>query len=247
MTDPTIALDRIAGDARERFAHLHGLLRTRICLLDYPPGMRLSEEALAEEFGVSRTPLRRVLNRLEDEGLVNSVHGVGTIVTDVDIEELAQVYQLRMELAELIGRLSPVAPSSELLGGFRDLVRRGKELVAKPDTRDFAQLNMDFFHALMSLTESEPLRDVSERLYYRTARIWLKSIPSLDFAEEVEVFTREMQDILTALEISDLDAAGHIRRSHISMSFRRLQSKAASARQLRAYTEAAAPETSTPG
>ena len=81
----------------------------RICLLDYPPGMRLSEEAMAREFGVSRTPLRRVLGRLETEGLVQSVHGVGTMVTDVDIDELAQVFALRLELAELAGTLDPAA------------------------------------------------------------------------------------------------------------------------------------------
>ena len=96
--------ERKASAARERFDRLYATLRDRICLLEYPPGTRLSEEALAEEFGVSRTPLRRVLGWLELQGLLKSVHGVGTIVTDVDIEELTQVYQLRMELAELLGQ-----------------------------------------------------------------------------------------------------------------------------------------------
>jgi len=82
-------------------------LRSRICLLDYPPNSRLSEESLAAEFGMSRTPLRRVLARLEDEGLVQSQHGVGTLVTDVDIAEMRHVYELRMELAQLVGTLSP--------------------------------------------------------------------------------------------------------------------------------------------
>ncbi|MEO8530060.1 MAG: GntR family transcriptional regulator, partial [Deltaproteobacteria bacterium] len=66
---------------RQRFERLYREIRLRICMLDYPPGMRLSEEAMAREFGVSRTPLRRVLGRLETEGLVQSVHGVGTMVT----------------------------------------------------------------------------------------------------------------------------------------------------------------------
>ncbi|MEZ5475956.1 MAG: GntR family transcriptional regulator [Thiolinea sp.] len=58
-------------------------MRRRICLLDYPPNTRLREEDLASEFGVSRTPLRRVLGHLESEGLVKSVrcrhdcHGCG--------------------------------------------------------------------------------------------------------------------------------------------------------------------------
>src|SRR3546814_2838391 len=56
--------------AQERFARIYHALRDRICLLEYPPGLRLSEEEIAQEFDVSRTPVRRVLARLESEGLV---------------------------------------------------------------------------------------------------------------------------------------------------------------------------------
>ena len=215
--------DAHGSAARERFQHLYLTLRNRICLLEYPPGTRLSEEALATEFGVSRTPLRRALGWLESQGLLRSVQGVGTIVTDVDIDALSQVYQLRMELAELLGKLSPVPPNEETITIFRDLSDRCRRLADKPDPRQFAQINMDFFHALMRLTNSEPLREISERLYYQTTRIWLKSISHLDLKDETIVFAREVADILAAVELGDLEAAGHIRRSHISMSFTRLR------------------------
>lgn len=211
-----------ASPARQRFLQLYETLRHRICLLDYPPGTRLSEEALAAEFGVSRTPLRRVLGWLEAQGLVQSMQGVGTMVTDVDIQALTQVYQLRMELAELIGKLSPVVPTPYTIELFRTLHSRSVSLISSPDPRAFAQLNMEFFHALMRLTANQPLREISERLYYQTSRIWLKSISGMDLAEEVTIFSREIADILAAVEIGDLQAAGHIRRSHISMSFTRL-------------------------
>jgi len=227
-------LDHVAARsesaARQRFQRLYEALRDRICLLDYPPGVRLKEEALAAEFGISRTPLRRVLGRLEAEGLVQSVQGVGTMVTDVDIDALAQVYELRMALSELIGRLSPVAPDAETLDIFRTLNARGVALTAEPDPRVFARLNMDFFQTLMRLTGSEPFRSISARLYYQTSRIWLKSIPHMDLAEEVAIFSREMADVLAAVELGDLGAAGHIRRSHISMSFTRLKLQSAQAR-----------------
>ena len=101
------------GSARQRFDRIYHTLRSRICLHDYPPGERLREEDIALEFGISRTPVRQVLVKLETEGLLRSVHGVGTIVTDIDVEELAQVYQLRVELAEMIGKLSPMQPDEE--------------------------------------------------------------------------------------------------------------------------------------
>ena len=211
--------------ARDRFDRMHAEIRNRICLLDYTPGTRLSEEALAEEFGVSRTPLKRVLVRLEGEGLLQSVQGVGTFVTDVDIAELTQIYDLRLELAEIMGRLGAVLPNDHLWQEFHALSARSKMLLSNPDARAFAQLNMDFFQAFMKLATNEPLKEISERLYYRTARIWLKSVFSskIDLADEVIIFDREIDDILRALEIGDLSAAVLIRRAHISMSFERMR------------------------
>lgn len=210
------------GPARQRFDNLHDEIRKRICLLDYLPNTRLREEELAAEFGVSRTPLRRVLVRLESEGLLNAKHGVGTIVTDVDIKELKQVYQLRMELAELIGKLSPIPKETIDLDEYKCFLARCYNLIEKPDLREFSQLNMDFTHAVFRLTESMPLREISERLFYQTARIWVKSIPQLGLVEESKAVYREIDNVLEALSIGDLAAVGLIRRSHLSMGFTRL-------------------------
>src|SRR5690606_2932021 len=130
---------------------IYQALRARICLLDFPPGRRLREEDRAAEFKVSRTPIRRVLVKLEAEGLLRSVHGVGTIVTDIDIDELEQVYLLRVELAEMIGRLSPVAPDAARMAAFRAVLARCDALAVRPDPREFAKTNMEFFHLLNAL------------------------------------------------------------------------------------------------
>ncbi|MFY0619728.1 GntR family transcriptional regulator [Shimia sp.] len=212
-------------NARDRFDHMHQDIRNSICLLDYAPGARLSEVELAAEFGVSRTPLRRVLTRLEGEGLVQSVQGVGTFVTDVDIEALTQVYMLRMELAELTGKLAPIPASVTLMARFYALSKRSKVLIDSPEPRAFAQLNMDYFLSLLELSANHPLREVSERLYFQTTRIWLKSAfaSSIDLNEEVQVFGREVDDTLAAIEMGDVRAATLIQRAHISMSFSRMR------------------------
>lgn len=214
-----------AASARERLDRMHAVIRDRICLLDYAPGTRLSEARLATEFGTSRTPLRSVLVRLESEGLVYSVHGVGTFVTDGDLQALTQTYQLRLELAGLGARLDLTAPDAALWSRIRRLSARSKALLADPDPRGFAQLNMDFFRALMQLTGNLPLREVSERLFYQTARIWLKSVfaSQIDLRDEIRIFDREIDDIIAALEIGDVHAAILIQRAHISMSFERMR------------------------
>ena len=216
-------LERPLSMSRERFERIYKAIRDRICLLEYQPGERLGEEELAREFHVSRTPIRRVLSKLESEGLLQSRHGVGTFVTDVDIDSLAQVFQLRMELAELLGKLDPIPRSEDDLARVRALLARCDKLLKKPDPKAYARLNMDFFQELGAMVGNAPLREISERLYYLTTRIWLKSVPHLNLPDEITVFRREMADILQAMEVGDLEAVGHIRRSHISMSVKRMK------------------------
>jgi DNA-binding GntR family transcriptional regulator len=214
--------ERPLSMSRERFERIYKTIRDRICLLEYQPGERLGEEDLAREFEVSRTPIRRVLSRLESEGLLESRHGVGTFVTDVDIDALSQVFQLRMELAVLIGRLDPIPRSEADLDRVREILARCDEHTA-PDAKAVARINMDFFQELSAMIGNAPLREISERLYYLTTRIWLKSVPHLNFKDEIIVFRREVADILAAMEVGDLEAVGHIRRSHISMSVKRMK------------------------
>ena len=222
--------------ARERSERIYRTLRDRICLLEYPPGARLSEEELAQEFAISRTPLRKVLARLESEGLIGSVHGVGTIVTDVEIEALAQVYHLRMELAPLLGKLAPIPRTPEHLDRIRAMIAECDELMRTGDQRAFLRLNMAFVQEVNAMTANLPLREISERLYIQVARVVLKMMPELGLAEEFRAFRREMADVLAAAEIGDWDAIGHIRRAHISMSFTRMMQNAAASRAARAAT-----------
>jgi DNA-binding GntR family transcriptional regulator len=212
---------------RDRHDLMHHEIRQRICLLDYLPGTRLSEVALAEEFGTSRTPIRRVLARLEDEGLVQSVHGVGTVVTDADLAELEQVYQLRVELIALTARLDPVPPDADFMVEFEALVQRGEEIIANGTPRAFTQFDIDVFQVLLRLTANLPLRQTLERYYFQTKRLWLRAAEEaqLNLEEEFRIFQHELEAIQLALRSGDVEAVAHIQRAHISMSFKRLQNK----------------------
>ncbi|MCK7611372.1 GntR family transcriptional regulator [Roseibium sediminicola] len=212
-----------ATSAQERFQILFFVLRDRICMLVYPPGTQLSEEALANEFGISRSPLRKALQILEADGLLRSQQGVGTLVTEVDLDELQQVYQLRMELNELTGKLSPATVDAALVQAFDKIRVRADVLRHAPSRSGFARLNIDFFHVFQLLSENQPLHDVAEKLFYQTCRIWLTLIPDQDLASEVAVFCNEVEDIAKAIATHDVSAAALIRRAHLSMGFKRLR------------------------
>lgn len=210
--------------SRERFQRIHRILRDRICLLEYVPGSRLGETELAHEFGTSRTPIQRVLGRLEAEGLVERRQGVGTIVTDVNLTSLQQIYRLRLELASLLGRLAPMQCDEAALALLNGDFSRCEALAGRPDPSEFARLNMDFNLRLFAMIGNSPLREITERLFLQTTRIWIRSIPSMDdIADEIRIFGRQIFDVIEALKLGDHGAVGDICRAHISMSFERMR------------------------
>jgi len=208
--------------SRQRVEAIYRAIRRRICLLRYPPGGTLSEAELAQEFGVSRTPVRRALHRLEFDGLVESRRGVGTIVTTVDLRSLREVYAFRIRLAELAGEISPLPQSEESLLEIADLLAQCRALHGKRDGEAFARINMTFQEHLMRSIGNRPLREVSERLYFQTARIWLQLVPEMDWEEEVAAFAAEIEGVLAAMRKGDPTATAHIRRNHIAMSLERI-------------------------
>ena len=79
-------------------------LRDRIVYLDYPPNFLLTEKQLCEEFGVSRTPLREAIFKLESMNLVKSIPRFGTFVTPINVKEIRDTYLVKANLESMAGK-----------------------------------------------------------------------------------------------------------------------------------------------
>lgn len=226
-TAASLKTARAAASARdpvgERFTRIYTELRNRICTNRYPPGTVLNESELADEFGLSRTPIRSVLQKLNHDGLVETRNGVGTFVSEVDNQTAEDLYRLRMKLAELIGEFSPSVDPSVHIPRFESLLQLAGELGAKPDFEAFGQINVAVTDAIADLIESAALKEVTTLLYFRTARIWHKTIPDLDWDEECMLIKAELNEILRSLRMGDVAGVGFIRRNFIAMASSRLQ------------------------
>ena len=199
----------------QRHERIYKLIRERICLLHYPPGTILSETELAAEFGVSRTPVRRVVQQLNFEGLVEIKNGVGTIVTDIDLKTFKDIYDLRMRLSEMMGELSPAPVTDALIEAMEQLLARTRAMRGSPDIENYARINNDLFEILLALTGNGPLRDTSEHLYYRVARIWYTFLPDLDWGRSIDAVEAEMSEMLEAMRRNDVLAVGRIRSGYL--------------------------------
>jgi DNA-binding GntR family transcriptional regulator len=205
-----------------RFETIYHAIRQRICLGHYPPGAALMEQELAREFNVSRTPVRRVLTRLESEGLIESRHGAGTFVTRIDVELLSEAYQFRMALAALAGQLSPIRPDAAFLAQLEQLLADCEAAKLAGTLERFAILNMTFSQMCYQLIGNRPLARISEQLYFLTSRIMLELTPPDKLEAEFDFFILEIREVLAALRIGDMEAHGYIRRAHLSMNVTRL-------------------------
>lgn len=81
-------------------------IRDAILSGDFPAGMRLTELQLADEMGVSRTPIREAIRNLEQEGLVVMIPRRGAYVADVSIHDINEVYEIRTALETLAAGLA---------------------------------------------------------------------------------------------------------------------------------------------
>jgi DNA-binding GntR family transcriptional regulator len=190
-------------------------LRERICTLRYPPGDVLREQELAAEFGVSRTPVRQVLQRLEVEGFVETRNGVGTIVTGVDFKAFRDVYDLRLRLCELLGQLSPRAPTEADMSALAALYERSRKLGTKRDAAEFWKINNERHAIIASLTNNKALRQTYDLFYYQTARIWFRLAEDI-WTEQIELLTSELSDLIRAMRFGDTQAVAFVERNHLT-------------------------------
>jgi len=94
----------------------HNVIREKLINCEFPPGSILSEVLLCEELGISRTPVREALSRLELEGFVKILPKKGIYVTDISLTDVRQIFQVRMEIEPLAVKLAgPRLPRDELL------------------------------------------------------------------------------------------------------------------------------------
>ncbi|MEX3936673.1 GntR family transcriptional regulator [Paraburkholderia phymatum] len=211
-----------APAVRGQMPDIYLTLRDRICSLHYPPGTLLGETVLAEEFEVSRTPIRQVLQRLEYEGLVETKNGVGTIVSGVDFREYRDTYNFRLRLSEMLGDFCSPTDAPQALERIERLVPRAAALSnASRDFDEFWAILHELHFAINELIRNRELRQTHDRCYFQASRVWYNFVSDL-WEEEVEYLKRELEECCRALRAADMRALGLVQRNYISFGLARI-------------------------
>ena len=179
----------------------------------YKPGDRLVESELAERFGVSRTPIREALQRLETQSLL-SRDGRSLIVASLDHNEMSELYVVRSELEALAARLAARHATDEEVRVLRRMVEEDRERLGDPAA--LARSNRQF-HRQVHLASHNRFLVQQLDLVYRSMA--LMATTSLAIEGRGETALREHAEIVEAIATGKGDAAADAFRAHISHAF----------------------------
>lgn len=179
----------------------------------YKPRDRLVESDLAERFGVSRTPIREALQRLETQSLLER-DGRSLIVASLDHNQMAELYVVRRELEGLAAKLAARHATEEEISVLQEMVMADDALVNDPVA--LAKANRRF-HEQIHLASHNRYLVQQLNLVHRTMA--LMATTSLAAQGRGEIAQNEHKIIVSAIERRDEEAAGQALNDHISTAF----------------------------
>jgi len=179
----------------------------------YKPGDRLVESDLADRLGVSRTPIREALQRLETQSLLTR-DGRSLIVSSLDHNQLAELYVVRAELEALAANLAARHATDEEIQVLRDMVEEDRSLMGNPDAMSRANRR---FHKQIHLASHNRFLVQQLDLVHRSMA--LLATTSLAAVGRDEAAIAEHDAIVSAIEARDTSRAAEALKAHISKAF----------------------------
>ena len=173
--------------------------------------IRLDERQLAQDFGISRTPVREAMVQLEREGFVRSVPRRGIYVVRKTKSEVIELIQAWAALESMAARLLTQSASDADIAGLRRMFTtfEGDKLHAKLD--EYSEVNIAFHQTIIELSGNQVLIRLAENLFTHMRMIRGKTIGEDD---RVERSIRDHMNIIQALEARDTERAEDLVRQH---------------------------------
>jgi DNA-binding GntR family transcriptional regulator len=194
-------------------------LRNMITSLALPPGSPLSRAALAEQFGVSSTPIRDALMRLEEEGLVDVFPQYATVVSRIDVRLAQQAHFLRQALELEIVRLLAASPNEALSAELNQTIARQQQFAKAGAFEKFMAADNDFHAQLYAAAGKQDLWALVRSRSGHIDRLRRLHLPSPGKAQDI---VRHHRLIARSIGAGEPDDAQKHLRAHLSGTLRDL-------------------------
>ena len=186
-------------------------LESDILLGKYARGQYLTELALVEDLGVSRTPIREALRRLEQEHIIE-ISSRGILVLGVTAEDLADIYAMRLEVEPMVAARAAAVATEDEIKELREAVELQQYYVGRHDSDRIKYMDSRFHEILYQASHSTVFYDTLLPLHKKVQKFRKASVENESRADKSMA---EHNAILSAIEKRDSEAAAVAMRAHV--------------------------------
>ncbi len=183
-------------------------IRDEIILGKLDGRQHLTENFFAERFGISKSPVREALNRLESEGLITIVPRRGAFVAELSVQDIEEIFELREALESMVVR--NVLLDKKSLARMRSAVMSAKQFREENDKTNYIRADAAFHITLVESSSNTRLRKILENM-----RNQMLIVRTRTFELSSHTSVKQHLSILEALEAGNHDRAANLMAEHI--------------------------------
>lgn len=187
-------------------------LRQAILRGEMEPGERLMEIQLAQKLGVSRTPIREAIRKLELEGLVIMIPRKGAEVAHITEKDMKDVLEVRSTLEELVVELAIKNVTDEKIEELKCANKVFESAIVSKDAVNIVEADVKFHDILYSMTNNARLIQIINNLREQMYRYRVEYLKKKECHKQL---LWEHQEIIRAIEAGEIDVATKITEQHI--------------------------------
>ena len=176
------------------------------------PGERLMEVQLAEELGISRTPVREAIRKLEQEGYVIMMPRRGTYVSDISTNDVKEIFEIRSALESLATGLAARRIEPDELETLQNLLMEIEGYIAKNDMEKIVETDIKFHGLLYQVSRNERLVNIINNLKEQLARF---RTLSMSYPGRLQETLEEHSEMVEAIANGDVSAARDAAEHHM--------------------------------
>jgi len=197
------------------------ILREDILNGKYAEGEKLVEAKLAEDLGVSRTPVREALKQLELDGIVENIPNRGVIVLGISKQDIEDIFEIRAAIEGISAKWAVDRMTNEELASLKDVYELMEFYTFKNDVEKFAELNTRFHEIIYRATKSRYLEQVLKDFQYYMKKTRRRS---LQVEGRIHDSLSEHKEVLDAFLAHDKEWAERALTIHVRNSKKNVES-----------------------
>jgi DNA-binding GntR family transcriptional regulator len=194
--------------------HIYEVLKdgiTNMNIYSEDADLRLQERELSQQTGISRTPIREALVRLEQEGFVDIRPRKGVFIKRKSLAEILEMIVVWAALESMAARLATVHATDREIGSLRKMVAEYGTDDARANLDEYSEANIRFHQRILEFSKCKMLKDLTDGLFLHMRAIRNRSMTESDRVKRSIV---DHAHIIEALEDRDADLAGELVRNH---------------------------------